>query len=125
LLAASPLPCTRWRFPNGPGRVVARAGNWCSTSEPTSKATRGLRNQLGLLPADQIRTNREELSLTQRQLAERLGVTVETISRWETGALTQSRGLDRCLRVYFGVPAVRVALDSNDAFPSRGVEVQS
>ena len=86
---------------------------------------RALRNQLGLLSAEQIRTNREELGLSQRQLAERLGVAVETISRWETGALTQSRAMDRYLRVFFGVPAVRVALESNDAFPSLGVEVQS
>ena len=86
---------------------------------------RALRNHLGLLSADQIRTNREQLGLNQRQLAERLGVAVETISRWETGALTQSRAMDRYLRIYFGVPAVRVALESNDAFPSLGVEVQS
>ena len=86
---------------------------------------RELRDQLGLLSADQIRTNREQLGLNQRQLAERLGVAVETISRWETGALTQSRAMDRYLRVYFGVPAVRVALESNDVFPSLGVEVQS
>ena len=86
---------------------------------------RALRNQLGLLSAERIRTNREELGLSQRQLAERLGVAVETISRWETGALTQSRAMDRYLRVFFGVPAVRVALESNDAFPSLGVEVQS
>ena len=86
---------------------------------------RALRNHLGLLSADQIRTNREQLGLNQRQLAERLGVAVETVSRWKAGALTQSRAMDRCLRVYFGVPAVRVALESNDAFPSLGVEVQS
>jgi putative zinc finger/helix-turn-helix YgiT family protein len=86
---------------------------------------RKLRNQLGLLSVDQIRINREKLRLSQRQLAERLGVAVETISRWETGALTQSRAMDRYLRVYFGVPAVRVALESNDAFSSLGAEVQS
>ena len=84
-----------------------------------------LRSQLGLLSASQIRANREELGLSQRQLAERLGVAVETISRWETGALTQSRAMDRYLRVYFGVPAVRVALESNDVFPSLGLEVRS
>jgi putative zinc finger/helix-turn-helix YgiT family protein len=86
---------------------------------------RELRNHLGLLSAEQIRMNREKLRLSQRQLAEQLGVAVETISRWETGALTQSRAMDRYLRVYFGVPAVRVALESHDAFPSLGVEVQS
>ena len=68
------------------------------------------RQQLGILLGDQIRKNREELDLSQRSLAEHLGVAVETISRWENGALTQSRAMDRYLRVYFGVPAARAAL---------------
>lgn len=86
---------------------------------------RELRRQLGLLSAEQIRRNRENLWLSQRQLAERLGVAVETISRWETGALTQSRAMDRYLRVYFGVPAVRAALEGDDAPACLGVEVRS
>ena len=50
---------------------------------------RALREQLGLLSGDQIWKNREDLGLSQRVLAEHLGVAVETISRWENGALTQ------------------------------------
>jgi putative zinc finger/helix-turn-helix YgiT family protein len=69
-----------------------------------------LRAQLGLLSGDQIRKNRDDLGLTQRSLAEQLGVATETISRWETGALTQTRAMDRYLRIYFGVPAARAAL---------------
>jgi putative zinc finger/helix-turn-helix YgiT family protein len=94
-------------------------------SQADEQIAQALRSQLGLLSAEQIRTNREKLRLSQRQLAEHLAVAAETISGWETGALTQSRAMDRYLRVYFGVPAVRVALESNDAFPSLGVEVQS
>jgi len=71
---------------------------------------RALREQLGLLSCRQIRQNREQLGLSQRQMAEYLGVAVETVSRWETGALTQSRAMDRYLRVYFGVPEARAAL---------------
>ena len=71
---------------------------------------RALRDHLGLLSADQIRSNREQLGLSQRNLAEHLGVAVETISRWENGVLTQTRAMDRYLRVYFGVPAARLAL---------------
>jgi putative zinc finger/helix-turn-helix YgiT family protein len=77
-----------------------------------------LRKQLGLLSGDQIRKNREALGLSQRVLAEHLGVAVETISRWENGALTQTRAMDRYLRVYFGVPAARAALvDQSGASP--------
>ena len=69
-----------------------------------------LRKQLGLLSCEQIRANREQLGLSQRDLSDHLGVAVETISRWENGVLTQTRAMDRYLRVYFGVPAARAAL---------------
>jgi transcriptional regulator with XRE-family HTH domain len=65
---------------------------------------------LGLLSAEQIRNNREELGLTRRELAEQRGVAIETISRWENGVLTQTRAMDRYRRLYFGVPAARAAL---------------
>ena len=45
-----------------------------------------------------------------RVLAARLGVVAETIWRWENGALTQTRAMDRYLRVYFGVPAARAGV---------------
>ena len=80
--------------------------------------------QLGLLSGDQIRKNREDLGLSQRLLAEYLGVAVETISRWEIGALTQTRAMDRYLRVYFGVPAALPALLEPSGSLSLGVQVQ-
>src|SRR3972149_3200680 len=84
-----------------------------------------LRDQLGLLSAEQIRRNRDELNLSQRELAAHLGVAVETISRWETGAFIPSRAMDRYLRLYFGVPAARAALISSSEVPSLGTHVQS
>ena len=84
-----------------------------------------LREQLGLLPAEQMRTNREHLGLSQRELAKHLGVAVETISRWENGVLTQTRAMDRYLRVYFGVPAVRAALLEEASVPSLGMHVKA
>jgi len=84
-----------------------------------------LREQLGLLPAAQIRKNREDLGLSQRTLAEHLGVAVETISRWENGVLTQTRAMDRYLRVYFGVPAARAALVSQGGISHLGIHVQT
>lgn len=84
-----------------------------------------LRAHLGLLSAEQIRTNREQLRLSQRELADQLGVAVETISRWENGVLTQTRAMDRYLRVYFGVPAVRAALVKEMAMPALGMQVKT
>ena len=69
-----------------------------------------LRRQLGLLSADEIRKSRDALGLSQPALAEHLGVAVETISRWENGVLTQTKAMDRYLRVYFGVPAAPAGL---------------
>jgi transcriptional regulator with XRE-family HTH domain len=56
-------------------------------------------------------------------LAERLGVAEETISRWETGALIQSRAMDNLLRVYFANADVRAALVGGEQDPSLGATV--
>jgi transcriptional regulator with XRE-family HTH domain len=49
----------------------------------------------GLLWGVQTGKNREALGLSQTEMAEHLGVAVETISRWEIGVLTQTRAMDR------------------------------
>lgn len=94
-------------------------------NDADAQIAQALREQLGLLLGEQIRKNREDLGLSQRALAEQLGVAVETISRWENGVLTQTRAMDRYLRVYFGVPAARAALVETSRIPSLGSEVQT
>jgi putative zinc finger/helix-turn-helix YgiT family protein len=94
-------------------------------NEADHQITQALRQQLGLLSSHQIRANREALGLSQRALAEHLGVAVETISRWENGALTQTRAMDRYLRVYFGVPAARAALVEPSSASDLGSRVES
>jgi putative zinc finger/helix-turn-helix YgiT family protein len=76
-------------------------------NDADEQIAQALREQLGLLSGDQIRKNREDLGLSQRILAEHLGVGVETISRWENGALTQTRAMDRYRR---NVKAPRLTL---------------
>ncbi len=79
-----------------------------------------LRAKLRLLTPGQIRSGRKELDADQKQLAERLGVAKETISRWETGALIQSRAMDNLLRVFFALPEVRDVLIGQDQDPLLG-----
>src|SRR5947209_8733651 len=63
-----------------------------------------LRAHVRLLTPQQIKEGRTALGLKKRDLAKRLGVAAETISRWERGGLIQSRAMDNFLRVYFAVP---------------------
>jgi putative zinc finger/helix-turn-helix YgiT family protein len=92
-------------------------------NDADEQIARALREKLGLLSGEQIRANRDALRLSQRALAEHLGVAVETISRWETGALTQTKAMDRYLRVYFGVPAARAALLDDARVSELGIHV--
>jgi putative zinc finger/helix-turn-helix YgiT family protein len=100
-------------------------GEMVFENDADEQIAQALREQLGLLPGDQIRKNREDLGLSQRVLAEHLGVAVETISRWENGALTQTRAMDRYLRVYFAVPAARAALVGQAGSSTLGVQVEN
>ncbi len=65
---------------------------------------------LGLLTPDQIREGIERLGLTQKEVAERLGIAEATISRWVNKYVIQSRAMDNFLRVFFQFPEVRAAL---------------
>ena len=94
-------------------------------NDADEQIAQALREQLGLLLGDQIRKNREDLGLSQRVLAKHLGVAAETISRCENGALTQTRAMDRYLRVYFGVPAARAALVGEPVVSRLGLEVET
>jgi len=81
------------------------------------------RATLGLLQPEQVRAGRKALGLSQKELAAHLGVAEESISRWETGALIQSRVVDRQIRLYFQLPAVRTLLGAGDT-PNFGTAVQ-
>src|SRR5262245_15507580 len=62
------------------------------------------RREARLLTPEEIRQGREKLGLTQKQLANLLGVGEATVSRWETGAQIQQRAMDRFLRLCFASP---------------------
>jgi putative zinc finger/helix-turn-helix YgiT family protein len=69
-----------------------------------------LRVQVGLLTPQEILKGRHELDMTQQELAEQLGIAKETISRWETGGMIQSRAMDNLLRLFFESEEVRTLL---------------
>ena len=66
-----------------------------------------LREQLCLLTPDQIRANLDVLKLSQKEAAAALGVAAETLSRWVTGGLVQSRAMDNLMRAFFALEDVR------------------
>lgn len=81
-----------------------------------------LRSQLHLLTPDEIRAARTGLALSQRALADRLGVGENTIARWETGDQIQSRAMDNLLRIFFALPEVRSMLLGTNQDPHLGTE---
>jgi putative zinc finger/helix-turn-helix YgiT family protein len=86
-----------------------------------------LREKIGLLSPAEIRTRREALDLTQQALADAIRCAPESISRWETGALIQSRAYDCLLCLYFDVPEARayLAQKAGKTVPFTVVEHQS
>jgi putative zinc finger/helix-turn-helix YgiT family protein len=98
-------------------------GTLVITNSVDDQLIQALRVRVGLLTPEQIRSGREALGLKSKELAEKLGVAAETLSRWENGGLIQSRAMDNYLRVYFAVPKVREALLGSKQNPSLGTIV--
>lgn len=95
-------------------------GETYSTNAVDEQVSDALRARLRFLTPVQIRKRIERLQLNQQQLAERLGVAPQTISRWVNGALIQSRAMDNLLRLYFALPEVREVLLGADQDPQLG-----
>jgi putative zinc finger/helix-turn-helix YgiT family protein len=69
-----------------------------------------LRQKLNLLAPEQIRSRIRELGLSQKEVASQLNIAEETLSRWVTGTMIQSKAMDTLLRLYFDIPQVRSSL---------------
>jgi len=96
-------------------------GETIITSAVDERINDALRAHLRLLTPAQMRKGIEKLGLKQQELAERIGVAPETISRWVNGALIQSRAMDNLLRVYFAIPEVRTVLRGAEQDPNLGI----
>jgi putative zinc finger/helix-turn-helix YgiT family protein len=75
--------------------------------EANRRLSHSLRVAVGLLQPEEIRERRVALSLKQKDLANLLQISESTLSRWETGAQIQQRCMDRLLRAFFDLPALR------------------
>src|SRR5262245_1804848 len=89
---------------NIPDLSVPRCAN-CGTlsidQDAANQIGEAYRNQIGLLAPDEIRTLRIDRGISQEELAERMGVPIPTVQRWESGGQIQSRIADKTLRVFF------------------------
>jgi putative zinc finger/helix-turn-helix YgiT family protein len=90
--------------------ICQRCGDKRFTLEVDDQINAALCAHLGLLTPEQIRAEIERLGLSQKQVAERLGIAEATLSRWVSKQVIQSRAMDNYLRVYFQFPEVRTAL---------------
>jgi hypothetical protein len=70
-------------------------------AETHDQIAQAIRRHIGLLSPDEILRNIETLGLLQRELADEIGVSEETLSRWVTGAIIQSCNNDKRLRRFF------------------------
>jgi putative zinc finger/helix-turn-helix YgiT family protein len=75
--------------------------------EANKKISEAFRQQTHLLTPEAIREGREKLGLNQQAFADRLGISVSTLSRWETGAQIQQRSLNRLMKAFFRSALVR------------------
>jgi putative zinc finger/helix-turn-helix YgiT family protein len=100
-----------------------KCGETIVTEDVDAKINDALRRRLRLLTPAQMRQGIRQVGLNQLQLAERLGVAPETISRWLNGALIQSRAMDNLLRVFFALPQVRKVLRGEKQDRRLGVKV--
>jgi len=97
-------------IPNLRVPVCGACGEELFTDDVAKQVNAALRERLVLLPPSQIQDGLDRLGLSQKELAERIGVAEATISRWLNETHIQSRSLDRLLRVFFAFPEVRNAL---------------
>ena len=104
--------------------VCRACGEKVFTENVDAQVNDALRAHLRLLTPAQIREGIKQVGMSQKAVAERLGIAEETLSRWLTETQIQSRAMDNLLRLFFGVPRVRDVLGgqwpaSSDPLPTR------
>ena len=72
-------------------------GDLKQTAETQKTISDAYRKKVGLLTSKDIQLLREKTGLTQKQLADRLGIGIASVKRWEAGII-QTRSMDNLLR---------------------------
>lgn len=90
--------------------ICRSCGEKVFTESADRQINAALRSHLHLLTPEQIRSAIARLGLSQKEVAQRLGIAEATLSRWLTETQIQSRALDNLLRLYFAFPQVQEAL---------------
>ena len=98
--------------------ACSACGNRILPDEADNRVSEELRRVAGLLSPSEIRSQRTNLNLTQKQLSRDLDIAEETLSRWETGAQIQQRGFDKLLRAYFALPTLRNYFSHERSIPN-------
>jgi putative zinc finger/helix-turn-helix YgiT family protein len=105
------------RIPDLAIPTCRKCGDQLFSAREDDRIIAALREKVGLLTPEEMQKRRKQLALSQQELAEQLGVAKETISRWETGGMIQSRAMDNLLRLYFESEEVRTLLEQRFAPP--------
>jgi putative zinc finger/helix-turn-helix YgiT family protein len=107
-------------IPNLDLPVCQACGEKVFTEKVDDQLNAALRSELRLLTPDQMRSALERVKMTQKEVAERLGIAEATLSRWLNETQIQSRAMDNLLRVFFAFPQVRTALNREGPDPQLG-----
>lgn len=67
----------------------------------------------GMLTGEEIKRIRTKLNLTQEEMAEILGGGIKSFARYETGKVSQSRGMDNLLRILDAYPVTLNVIQKN------------
>ena len=102
--------------------ICQACGEKIFTEDTDRQVQAALRSHLGLLTPNQILGAIERVSMSQKDVANGLGIAEETLSRWLNETQIQSRAMDHLLRAFFAFPQVRLAFCVEVQNPWLGIE---